>query len=31
MFVTTGMWSEECLREAKKFMKPENIIEVCNT
>jgi phosphoserine aminotransferase len=31
MFVTTGMWSKECLREAKKFIKPENIIEVCNT
>ena len=31
MFVTTGMWSEECLLEAKKFIKPENIIECVNT
>ena len=31
MFVTTGKWSEECFRKAKKSMKPENIIEICKT
>ena len=31
MFVTTGLWSEEYLVEARKFIKPQNIIDCVNT
>lgn len=31
MYLTTGLWSTQCLREARKFGPAENIIEVTNT
>lgn len=31
MYVTTGLWSEQCIAEARKHIPPENLIEVTNT
>ena len=31
MYLTTGLWSTQCLTEAKKFIEPSNLIEVTNT
>jgi phosphoserine aminotransferase len=30
MYFTTGLWSNFCITEARKFIKPENLIEVVN-
>ena len=30
MFLTTGLWSAQCIKEARKFIPPENLIEVTN-
>jgi len=30
MYFTTGLWSELCLTEAKKFIEPSKLIEVTN-
>ena len=31
MYLTTGLWSEQCIAEARKHIAPENLIEVTNT
>ena len=31
MYVTTGLWSEQCIAEARKHIPAENLIEVTNT
>lgn len=31
MYVTTGLWSTQCIKEASKFVPAENLIEVTNT
>lgn len=31
MYLTTGLWSEQCLAEARKHIPPQNLIEVTNT
>jgi phosphoserine aminotransferase len=30
MFFTSGLWSRGCIKEARKYVKPENLIEVTN-
>jgi len=30
MFMTTGLWSTQCITEARKFISPEKLIEVTN-
>lgn len=30
MFFTSGLWSQGTIQEARKFIKPEDIIEVTN-
>ena len=30
MYVTTGLWSSQCIKEARKFIPAENLIEVTN-
>lgn len=31
MYMTTGLWSEQCITEARKFIPAEKLIEVTNT
>lgn len=31
MYLTTGLWSEQCITEARKHIPAENLIEVTNT
>ena len=30
MYFTTGLWSKFCITEVRKFIEPENLIEVVN-
>ena len=31
MYLTTGLWSKQCITEARKHVEPQNLIEVANS
>jgi len=31
MYLTTGLWSSQCITEARKFIPAENLIEVASS
>lgn len=30
MYMVTGLWSSQCYNEAKKYVEPKNLIQVCD-